>query len=230
MLQNIENLRNKIGFVFHHGWGHDCSYWKNIAPLFNNFRCVFYDAGYFENKLHETSGYTTDILWVGIGHSIGFAKLLEKHHKHKIKLSALVGIQSFVNFLGNDRRLNKNRSMILNGMISAFKESPIQVLKEFRKNSGFPDVDFGQINFDLLLQDLEHLKTSFAISDDLNTLIIASKDDPIVDNTLINDNFSNNEQAKNHILKFINCNTHTLGYDNPKIVYDCIMNFVKDVI
>ncbi len=226
MLQSIK----KSGFIFHHGWGYDNSYWENIVQLFVDYRCVFYDVGYFENNLFEPHEGMSDISWIGIGHSIGFIKLLEKNRTGKIKLSAVVGIQSFVNFLGNNTKLNKNRSMILEKMISAFKESPIEVLQEFRKNCAFPNINFNQINVDLLLQDLEMLKLNFLIPNDLNTLIIAGENDPIVDNLLIKDNFLDDNKINNCSVKFINCNGHTLGYDNPKAVYKCIMNFIENVI
>lgn len=230
MLQNIKKSEKKVGFIFHHGWGYDNSYWENIVPLFVDYHCILCDAGYFKNNLSEPHEDMSDISWIAIGHSIGFIKLLEKTRTGKIKLSAIVGIQSFVNFLGNNPRLNKNRSMILEKMISAFKKSPIQVLQEFRKNCAFPNIKFKQINFDLLLQDLEMLKLNFSIPNDLNTLIIAGENDPIVDNSLINDNFLGDNGINNCRVKFINCNEHTLGYDNPKTVYECIMNFIENVI
>jgi hypothetical protein len=64
----------------------------------------------------------------------------------------------------------------------------------------------------------------------LNTLIIAGECDPIVDNALIKDNFLGDKKIGNCNVEFINCNGHTLGYDNPKVVYECIMNFIKNVI
>lgn len=227
MLQNINGSEKKIGFIFYHGWGYNGSYWKNIAPLFRDFSCIFCDAGYFGDSIVEPHEHTEDISWIGVGHSIGFVKLLKKNNEHMIKLSAIVGIQSFLNFLGNDIRLNKNRFRILERMISAFEKVPIRVLEEFKNNSKSFQLDTDKINSELLLQDLELLKLNFSIPYDLPSLIIASENDPIVDNALIKDNFFSDENKTHCDVEFINCNGHTLGYDNPKAVYDCIMNFVK---
>ncbi|GHT92742.1 hypothetical protein FACS1894122_06970 [Alphaproteobacteria bacterium] len=224
-----------LGFVFHHGWGYDSSYWDNLAPLFKDFPCRFLDqrdvgsvyfpgsrfnaaelpaypaAGSEAENAHSATIVTLE--WIGIGHSIGFVKLLEKEKN----LRAIVGLQSFVNFLSDDPQLHRKRSMILEKTIAAFEKYPVEVWREFRQDS--PEISLEQLNYDLLLEDLKKLRLKYFVPAGLEHMILATRDDPVLDAAVVEGDFPDK-------VKFLECPGHCLGYKNAKAVYDEIMKFV----
>ena len=221
-----------IGFVFYHGFGADASYWNNLAPILTeNFPCVFYDAGYYKNPQNPENILTEhhNTSWIGVGHSMGFMKLLEKHRLGEIKLSGIVGLQSFENFLGNKFLLRSVRMNVLHVMINSFKSNPVETLKGFiatcdpNASSMRNICDASEIDANLLLHDLNLLKNKVSIPDDMPHLIVVSDKDPIVDKVLIKDNFSD---AKYNV-KFWECSGHTLGYNSAEDVRKILMDFVN---
>lgn len=220
-----------IGFIFYHGLGYNKSYWDRLSPLLKDFSCLFYDAGYYrepQNPEGLISEYP-ETLWIGVGHSIGFVKLLEKHRTNKINLYGIVALQSFENFLGNDDRLHRIRDSELDNMINAFKKDPLGLLREFIASCN-PEIkiaenveNIDELDIDLFLHDFYLLRNKFTIPDNLKHLIIASHGDRVVDSTLIKDNFS----SPKYNVVFVDCNRHSLGYDNPESVYKYLMNFIN---
>ncbi|GHU17240.1 hypothetical protein FACS189472_03840 [Alphaproteobacteria bacterium] len=220
-----------LGFVFHHGWGYDNSYWDNLAPLFSDFPCRFLnqrDVGSVYSCEESASTLQADqaylaadgeaknahgaTMWIGIGHSIGFVKLLEKEKN----LRAIVGLQSFVNFLSDDPQLHRKRSMVLEKTIAAFEKYPVEVLKEFRQDS--PEISLNQLNYDLLLEDLKSLRLKYSVPAGLEHMVLATRDDPVLDAAVVEGDFPDK-------VKFLECPGHCLGYKNAKAVYEEIMKF-----
>ncbi|GHU13552.1 alpha/beta hydrolase [Alphaproteobacteria bacterium] len=206
-----------LGFVFHHGWGYDNSYWDNLFPLFSDFPCRFLCAEYYQRDvsvtLSENARVADTVTLVGIGHSIGFVKLLEKEKN----LRAIIGLQSFVNFLSDDPQLHKRRSMILEKMIAAFEKYPVEVLREFRQDSS--EISVGQLNYDLLLEDLKSLRLKYSVPAGLEHMVLATRDDPVLDASVVEGDFPDK-------VKFLECPGHCLGYKNAKAVHEEIMKFV----
>ena len=230
-----------VGFVFYHGFGFDISYWNNLAPMLKDFPCAFYDAGYYKNPQNPENYLKkhAEVSWVGVGHSIGFMKLLEKHKLEQIKLSGIIGLQSFENFLGHSPTLRKIRTANLDAILEGFKNNPEDSLRDFivtcnptsnpyTKNSKKIH-DISELDTHLLTRDLNLLKNKIVIPNDLPHLIIASHEDPVVDKLLVKDNFLNSKYSDiQYNVRFVKCHRHSLGYDNTKDIISYFMKFVEN--
>ncbi len=64
-----------LGLVFYHGWGLDTQFWQPLAARLAQYPQAFSDAGYFGAPQNPT--LSPDHRWVGIGHSLGFARALQ---------------------------------------------------------------------------------------------------------------------------------------------------------
>lgn len=222
------NNLNNIAFILHHGWGLNQNYWKNlILNLFSKnissddiFLC---EAGYYKNLARTNLENITNFAFekklqnkkiIGIGHSIGFAKLLNQ--KDQIHFDYLFGLQSFINFLGNN---DQGAIQGYQNFCNFFKESPSKVLEGFNKQIGFDEnfCDNENLNLDLLQNDLNLLNNKlshlFDKLEDLNYKIFASKDDYVVPAKIVKQNFPNDK-----IIFFENYN-HYLGFlDSEKVL------------
>lgn len=143
-------MKNLI--ITHHGWSGNKTYFENFFKDFSkdNFDFFHIDAGYFYMdapfKFEILKNYSNII---GIGHSIGFVKLLSMYEK--IKFNKLISIAGFAKFCNNDLDLKK-----LHITINAFQDNPIQFLKNFYKINHIKEFskNLDQVNFCKLLDDL----------------------------------------------------------------------------
>ena len=83
-----------LGLVFFHGWGLGPSFWQPLATRLARYPQVFADAGYFGPPLSPT--LTPGHRWVGIGHSLGFARALQSPPTDG--WAALVSVAGFSRF------------------------------------------------------------------------------------------------------------------------------------
>src|SRR5688572_30283333 len=124
-----------IGFIFCHGWGFSPDFWDNIQIHFKGFPCLFWDLGYFGKVSRPLpTAITSHHQWIGVGHSLGFLKLLESAEL----FTAMIGLQGFTTFLGLSPVLNKERKRYLKKMITQFEKNPIKTLLDFRQTCGLP--------------------------------------------------------------------------------------------
>ena len=120
-------------FILMHGWGSNSDYWQNLVQHLDGNDYFIYEQGYFANKesskiedLHKfVENHSNDKI-VGIGHSIGFIKLLET----EVEFDYIFGLQSFVNFLGSGSTL-KILSANFQNFISEFLKNQAQMLKDY---------------------------------------------------------------------------------------------------
>lgn len=209
-------------FIFCHGFGYDSTFWDNLRPFFANDSCVFLDLGYFGNKCVELKiPPFTQV--VGVGHSLGFMKLLNLD----IKFDYIIGLNSFTNFLGNDLQLRHARTLELERLRENLLKSPISTLKRFYQRCGasIPIKDLSDICLERLTDDLEFLKSESNFRKDSKLLVIGSEDDVIVPKELVWDNFKG--LGREVELKFFPNGSHALGLLNPKDVYEAIEGFVN---
>lgn len=185
----------KSCFIFCHGWGFDQKFFEPlIKEYFSNTFCYCLDLGYFGRaNLSIPNNHT----FIGVGHSLGFIKLASLN----VKLTALIGIQAFINFLGFNPQLNKKRKFELNTMIKHFEISPIDTLRSFYKRCGVHYAIAKHLNKTKLMQDLELLTATYQLPS-IPLLIISANNDAIVPSELVYDNFS----------KYVKVITHNKGY------------------
>ncbi len=219
-------------FIFCHGWATDIQFWNNIKNYFSleNINTIYLDLGYFGNSnsnLLEHIQQEKNTQFIGVGHSLGLIKLLSLN----IKFKALIGLQSFINFLGNDSQLHKKRKLELILLKQQFNHDPISALKRFYQRASL-HVNFNQhnkynfLNRNLLMQDLNLLSLNCTLDPDIPLLIIAAQDDVIVPPELILDNFS---KLSNAVIDMLNIGQHGLGYQCSELIYRKIKSFAYGI-
>ena len=237
----------KTTLVFSHGFGFDKSFWHNLIPYFqesNEYNIMVLDHGYFSDTFNPKQIYnSTNTKYIGIGHSLGLNKLLFL----KINYECLIGINCFINFLGNDLILKAQREKEYILFKKSFEKNPILTLKQFYsncltgaiKNHATPESilkfrnDFKEkfipdqklINAQKLLSDIELLPHIQEIK--IPTLVINSNDDIIAPKILTNDNFSTVDNvAENIDIIMLHNGGHIISHVFPKIIYETITNFI----
>lgn len=213
----------KICFVFCHGFGFDKNFWNNLTALFKKDFCVFLDLGYFEEK-QDLPCLDCNTILVGIGHSLGFTKLL----KLKEKLDCLIGLNAFANFLGNNSNLYKKRYQELESMKNSFFKYPYLTLKRFyeRCNVQYQSDSLSKLKREVLEKDFDDLFKAFYLKQNIPVLILGSRDDPVVPIEVIEDNFA---FYNNVTVKLLDKGKHALGYLETKEVYERIKSFVYGI-
>lgn len=209
-------------FVFCHGFGFDTHFWERIARFFTQQNCSFIDLGYFNNRIENQ--YLDNQAIIGIGHSMGFSKLLSMYSN----FDCLIGLNGFINFLGSDQAIYQRRQKELKALRSSFLKDPATTLKNFYLRCAAAKLieynDFSNIKIDLMLSDLQWLQKKHKLPD-VPTLILSSDDDTIVPFSIIADNFRGQPWVK---LDSIVDAGHALGFRKPKEVYEKIMSFLDD--
>jgi pimeloyl-[acyl-carrier protein] methyl ester esterase len=216
----------RYAFVLMHGWGSNADYWQNLIQHLDRNDYFLYEQGYFfssgnnqtsRNDLYNFIEKHKDDQIIGIGHSIGFIKLLETN----IDFDYIFGLQSFTNFLGSDSTLKFVTENFKNFM-SKFITNTSQALKESYISSRiyeyFDEALFGEnnINYSLLMKDLQSLKENKSyllnkISD--NYHIFGTHDDLVVPSFIIKDNFPENK------ITFLDINSgHSLGIFHSELI------------
>lgn len=214
---------SNILFVLQHGFACNNSYWDNLKDELakkGNYEFIYLSD--LSSHQAQRSGNAENKIIVGIGHSIGFVKLINAHNENKIALNAIVGIQSFYNFCGYSSALCSNREESLEKMQSAFEKNPQLMRKNFLKacDINLPSSFFNSEeiigDFKMLFSDINDKQTP------INKIIITSSMDPIVPEEIIHDNFMN--QCKIYCLQH---NMHNLGLEKAPEVSQIIDNFVS---
>ena len=205
------------GYIFSHGWAFDSSYWNNLLLYFKNNKCIVLDQNYYtaEKNINPVK-LDSNIHWIGIGHSLGLIKLLQKYPK----LYAIVGLQAFSHFVGYNEKIRQRRLVELNLIKKNFTSNPLETVMKFngyKKNS---------LNFDILLKDIDLLfqDHSNLVFNYIPTLILYTNDDQVVPTKIIYDNFANIQKIK---LKQLPASQHKLGMYNSSQVANQIQDFIQ---
>lgn len=212
-------------YIFCHGFGASPKYWNQLQKFYTPVDCINWDLGYFKDLNQDIPEIGEGDELIGISHSLGLTKLLQS----RIKFKAIIGIQGFVNFQGNNAALYKVRSKLLDEMISNFRNTPIESLSKFYEDSGFilPPSYIASANFTRLLNDLESLKQDYTnLIGNTPCLILGSEDDPKITPHVLKDNFSCASSVK---LVIHSSGKHALGYTHTDYVSDQINSFLDSL-
>lgn len=207
-------------FVFCHGFGFDKSFWGNLAPYFTVGKSSFLDLGYFGEKSKMPIIEDGEIL-IGIGHSLGLTKLLNFNKK----FNYLVGLNSFVDFCGNAPGLRDKRKEELELLQKLFVQDATRTLKRFYQRCGVDwDINkLAKLNKDTALKDLESLLQGYELNNNTPMLIIGSRDDVIVPEEILQDNFS---AYKNVTIEIMDFGKHGLGWLDADKIQKKIKKFI----
>lgn len=210
-------------YVFCHGWGLDQHFWDPIKSYFTLKRCIYLDLGYFGTQNLDIPKNNNS--FIGIAHSLGLIKLLNLG----IKFKAVIGIQSFINFLGHDILLSQKRKQELAVLEKSFLVNPKNCLSYFYKNNKLQNTKFNKayINTTLLYRDLKILYNNFIIPNNLPLLIIGAINDLVVPVNLITDNFANHDNID---IIIHNNGHHNLCLDYGQNIYNNINTFLNNIL
>ena len=119
-----------IGLALLHGWGFGPEVWSAWAQAFPERPIVLLDAGYFGPQRlqlpHNPQG------WVGIGHSLGFARLLAMD----VPWRGLIGLSAFLRFCAAPGQDSGTPPQTLDAMLSRLESDPQDVLTRFLRRCG----------------------------------------------------------------------------------------------
>lgn len=167
------------GLVFLHGWGYSAQAFSGWAAAFAPRPVLLLDAGYFgAPKLeipHNADG------WIGVGHSLGFAKLLSMN----VTWRGLVGFGAFLRFCRQPANDTGTPTETIDAMLARLAEHPTDVLLRFARRCG----DAASCTQPLLADGLERLRADLLLLRGLAvhapeapppTLLVHAEDDRIV--------------------------------------------------
>lgn len=208
----MENRTSQIKrvFVFAHGWA---GTGQCLLPLIERLRITpllhsnqnqflsleqhyFSDAQPCLMNLHtnqiepQDSILSENAQWVGVGHSLGFAHLLQQ----QINWNALISLHGFTRFTAQPPFQAGTPKRILQRMIQQFNKDPNQVLNDFWLRSGHTINEQPRLISPNLLSDLQWMQ-DLDLTSDLQTklhsncsvLMIDSPLDAIVPGALIDE-------------------------------------------
>ena len=195
-------------YLLCHGFGFCDDYWNNLIP--------YLDCEY--EFYNEDFSADTDKDYIGIGHSLGFLKL----NNSGIKFKALIGLQGFLNFCGEEITRKQRLEKTLDRMIDQCLADHNRFLKFFYNLCGYQlEPNLSKFDKHQLISDLNTMRYKYEHCG-ARTLIIGSKQDRVVEHSILLDNFEDNENVQ---LKYINQVNHTLGFSKASDVFALIKNF-----
>jgi pimeloyl-[acyl-carrier protein] methyl ester esterase len=212
----------KIKFVLCHGWGYKKSFWDNLfKDQLQKYSTIILDIGYFQSPHLPKIEKEEDTLLIGIGHSSGLIHL----SKYDARFDLLIGINSFVDFLGHFSPFYDLRLKELEHMIKAFKINPSITIKRFHNRCG-REYEFlaEHLNRDLSLSHLELLKTSFSLQPQIPTLILSTKNDLVVPPEIIYYNFKDYSNVE---VETLDMAYHVPSLYESTLLYSKILNFIS---
>ncbi|MDR0351278.1 MAG: alpha/beta hydrolase [Puniceicoccales bacterium] len=204
---------NKYTLILAHGFGFDHGYWKNLIHQLDhrNIKYLFFS--------HDLA-LDSQEKYVGLGHSLGFATLSNS----RINFHAMLGLQCFCNFLGQDEKLRRIRKPQLDEMVRALQHNPKTCLEQFYNSCGYQAKSNNSPELEKLSAELQMLYEKFTPRP-IPTLIIGSTKDKIVPKSLIEDNFKNHA---NVTIKYLNCAGHGLGHEKSDEIIELLTSFIHD--
>lgn len=224
-------MKQPLQFVFCHGFGFNQKFWQQLAPKCSTVDCQYIDLGYFSATAMPILD-TTPTFRVGVGHSLGLRKLIDT----EFQFDCLIGLNGFIDFLGQNPALQSQRQKELRLLTSRFVESPIETLEHFYARAGIPEllmdslgISFDKMEFNALREALIYLNKTAPELPNLPTipiLLIGTQDDSIVPPSLLADNL---QTYPSLALDIINGGRHALGFLQPEQIYTKIMTFVDEL-
>lgn len=159
-----------IGLVLCHGWGFAPNYWDILIPHLQPFPIIQWDLGYF---FKQKITIPPPGNWFAIGHSLGFAKLLDTPFPWK----GLVSLSGYTQFCEHDDPTYHSISKMQKNVL----KNPKAVLHAFYKKCKISYQASSNIQADILYQDLHRIQQlSSPYNSSTPLLALASKNDPIV--------------------------------------------------
>jgi pimeloyl-[acyl-carrier protein] methyl ester esterase len=118
------------GLVFLHGWGFSAGIWQDWVAAFPERPVVLLDAGYFGPERPTLPDNAHG--WIAVGHSLGFARLLEMD----VAWKRIVGFGAFLRFCAQPGQDSGTPPETLDAMLARLDADPADVLARFLRRCG----------------------------------------------------------------------------------------------
>ena len=118
------------GLLFLHGWGFGPDAWTEWARAFPERPVALLNVGYYSPERMAVPPNPDG--WVGIGHSLGFARLLAMD----VPWRGLIGLGAFLRFCSAPGLDSGTPPETLDAMIARLDVDPADVLARFLRRSG----------------------------------------------------------------------------------------------
>jgi pimeloyl-[acyl-carrier protein] methyl ester esterase len=204
----------KRHFIFCHGFGFDKDFWAPLHSYFVDESCTYLDAGYFGNMHWLLPDISSDTQLIGVGHSLGLAKLIMLGRRFEY----MIGLNGFIDFL------EARRQDELHHFVRKFARHPTLMLEKFHRTCGvtFDKSKYAALNTHKAMADLMLLSKKFHLPD-MRTLILSAVDDVITPPNIIHANF---DKQQNVTVKMLDNGKHGLGFLKQDVVCANIMEFL----
>lgn len=142
-----------LQIIWSHGWGFNAPFFTPMRSTLSGYNHFVIDWGYFSNP--QPVMPRSDQPLIGIGHSLGFAKLLELG----LSFDGLISLGGFTRFCQADDFKAGMPHRILQRMQTGFQLNPHRVLADFYTSCGYDALPHSVelMNIGLLQEDLQKL-------------------------------------------------------------------------
>ena len=206
-----------VQIIWSHGWGFNAAFFKPLCQKLACYQHFVIDWGYFGEPHLPLIDLNKPI--IGIGHSLGLAKLLSL----KLPLHSLISLGGVTHFAQSKTFPAGTPKRILARMQAKFCLQPQQVLADFYTSCGYSAPPFDLINLEsmkteLLQQDLNQLMTLSAPLPEIPILAIAADADQVCS--------LSQQQAQFNNLKIIQAQ-HYFPHNDPVQTAALIQQFLQ---
>lgn len=177
-----------IGFAFCHGWSFDA---QSLTPLREELRRRFphaaqasFDLGF--TCAPQTPTLPSDITWIAIGHSYGFAWLMQQPQTWR----AAVAINGFTRFCRHPGRPEGAPVRRIDAMLAKLPQDTHAVVTEFQSHCGAAAANDMPLDQEVLADHLRRLRDLDFSLPDCPILALATGEDIVVPPALAHASFA----------------------------------------
>lgn len=194
-----------LQLIWSHGWGFDATFFTPLLRTLPEYEHFVIDWGYFGNRpfpqpqpgdswVMRNFEDCIDALSpqknlevmvspdlsrpiIGIGHSLGFAKLFDLPFSYE----SVISLGGFTRFCQTDNFTTGTPKRILQRMLDRFQSHPQQVLQDFYRSCGFTQhyMPPSCLNLEKLSKDLKQLMQVNITIPEITHFALAGKNDQI---------------------------------------------------
>lgn len=144
-----------LQLIWSHGWGFNATFFMPLIRALPEHEHFIINWGYFDDSPFTYPKPDLSRSLIGIGHSLGFAKLFDLPFSYE----RVISLGGFTCFCQSDSFAIGTPVRILQRMFNRFQSHPQQVLQDFYVSCGFnqPYLHPTSLNLERLSKDLELL-------------------------------------------------------------------------
>lgn len=210
-----------IGFALCHGWSFDAQVMarleKALKQRFPEACFSVFDLGF--SGAEQLPALPSSTEWIAIGHSYGFAYLMNQ----SVPWKAAVSLNGFTRFCRRPGKPEGTSARIVDAMLKRVADAPRETVAEFRRRCGDANIVHDHFDREKLLAHLTLLRDLDIAPPSCPILALASADDVIVPIELSRACFAHD-----------NCRLHEIPGDHmhplasPEAHIDLIADFAEN--